>query len=132
MDLALIAASGTPWVAFPTNNTETSCCLVSVANSVSLMDFYFLNPEINADCTNLELGEAYCIAAVGDISTYSGYPITTPWITVATASFPAVDTSIPTITSDPGFIYTPTYLPNAPGTTTAAHPTGTTMTPHII
>ncbi|PYI36128.1 hypothetical protein BP00DRAFT_474788 [Aspergillus indologenus CBS 114.80] len=95
-----------------------TCSLVSVANSVSLTDFYFLNPEIDANCTNLELGEAYCIAAVGDISTYSGYPITTPWITVATASFPAVDTSIPTTTSDPGFIYTPTYLPNAPGTTT--------------
>lgn len=95
-----------------------TCSLVSVANSISLTDFYFLNPEIDANCANLELGEAYCIAAVGDISIYSGYPVTTPWITVATASFPAVDTSIPTAASDPGFIYTPTYLPTAPGTTT--------------
>jgi hypothetical protein len=67
---------------------------------------------------NLELGEAYCIAAVGDISTYSGYPVTTSLFTVTTDSFPAVDTSIPTATSDPGFVYTPTYPPTAPDTVT--------------
>ncbi|RAH57731.1 LysM domain protein [Aspergillus piperis CBS 112811] len=93
-----------------------TCSAVSVANSISLTDFYFLNPEIDANCTNLELGQAYCITAVGNIKTYSGYPTTTPWITVPTASFSAVDTSIPIITSDPGFIYTPRYLPAAPGT----------------
>ncbi|OGE52702.1 hypothetical protein PENARI_c009G09663 [Penicillium arizonense] len=95
-----------------------NCSLVTVANAISLVDFYFLNPDIDANCTNLELGEAYCIAAVGDISTYSGYPVTTPLFTVTTASFPAVDTSIPTATSDPGFVYTPTYLPTAPDTLT--------------
>ncbi|CAG7962411.1 unnamed protein product [Penicillium salamii] len=95
-----------------------TCSLVTVANAISLVDFYFLNPEIDANCTNLELGEAYCIAAVGDISTYSDYPVTTPLFTVTTASFPAVDTSIPTATSDPGYIYTPTYLPTAPETLT--------------
>ncbi|KAJ5656875.1 hypothetical protein N7507_008825 [Penicillium longicatenatum] len=94
------------------------CSLVTVANAISLVDFYFLNPEIDANCTHLELGEAYCIAAVGDINTYSGYPVTTPLFTVTTASFPAVDTSIPTATSDPGFVYTPTYLPTAPDTLT--------------
>ncbi|PYH34135.1 uncharacterized protein BO87DRAFT_435923 [Aspergillus neoniger CBS 115656] len=93
-----------------------TCSAVSVVNSISLTDFYFLSPEIDANCTNLELGQAYCITAVGNIKTYSGYPITTPWITVPTASFSAVDTSIPIITSDPGFIYTPRYLPAAPGT----------------
>lgn len=61
--------------------------IVSVANSISITNFYFLNPEIDANCTNLELGEAYCIAAVGDISIYSGYPTTTPLFTVTTASF---------------------------------------------
>ncbi|KAJ5796251.1 uncharacterized protein N7518_004791 [Penicillium psychrosexuale] len=91
-----------------------TCSLVTVANSISLVDFYFLNPEIDANCTNLELGEAYCITAVGAISTYSGYPVTIPLFTVTTASFPAVDTSIPTTTSDPVFIYTLTYLPTAP------------------
>jgi hypothetical protein len=80
------------------------------------VDFNFLNPEIDANCTNLELGEAYCIAAVGDISTYSGYPVTTHLFTVATASFPAVDTSDPKATSDPG--YKPTYLPAARDTLT--------------
>ena len=82
------------------------------------MDFYFLNLEIDANYTNLELGEAYCIAAVGDISTYSGYLVITPLFTVTIASFPAVDTLIPTATSDPGFVYTLTYLPTAPDTLT--------------
>lgn len=95
-----------------------NCNLVTVTNAISLVDFYFLNPEIDANCTNLKLGEAYCIAAVGDISTYSDYPVTTPLFTVTKASFPAVDTSIPTATSDPGFVYTPTYLPTAPDTLT--------------
>ncbi|OJZ81110.1 hypothetical protein ASPFODRAFT_38012 [Aspergillus luchuensis CBS 106.47] len=96
--------------------TATRAAQSQVANSISLTDFYFLNPEIDANCTNLQLGQAYCITAVGNIKTYSGYPITTPWITVPTASFPAVDTSIPIITSNPRFIYTPRYLPAAPGT----------------
>jgi hypothetical protein len=92
------------------------CSLVSIANSISITDFYFLNPEIDANCTNLGLGEAYCIAAVGDISTYSSYPTTTPLFTVTTASFPSVNTSIPAATSNPGYIYIPRYLPTAPGT----------------
>lgn len=49
------------------------CALVSSQNGIALSDFYFLNPEIDANCTNLELGKAYCVAPVGTISTYSGY-----------------------------------------------------------
>lgn len=89
-----------------------------MANGIPLTDFFFLNPEIDANCTNLLLGEAYCVAAVGSITTYSSYPVTTPLFTVTSATFPSVDTSIPTTTSDPGYIYTPTYLPTAPGTLT--------------
>ncbi|KAL1640089.1 hypothetical protein SLS58_007356, partial [Diplodia intermedia] len=49
------------------------CALVSSQNGIALSDFYFLNPEIDANCTNLELAKAYCVAPVGTISTYSGY-----------------------------------------------------------
>ncbi|KAF4160012.1 hypothetical protein CNMCM6936_004141 [Aspergillus lentulus] len=95
-----------------------TCASVSIANSISLTDFYFLNPEINANCTNLLLGEAYCVAPVGAITTYSGYTVTGGWatITVPTASFPSIDTAIPMSTGDPGYIYIPVYLPTAPGT----------------
>jgi hypothetical protein len=96
--------------------TGDTCSLVSVANEISLADFYFLNPEIDANCTNLLLGESYCVAPVGSITTYASYPITTPLFTVTPATFSSVDTSIPTATSDPGYIYTPTYYPTAPST----------------
>ncbi|KAF7116754.1 hypothetical protein CNMCM5793_005311 [Aspergillus hiratsukae] len=61
-----------------------------------------------------------CVAPVGSISTYSSCPITAPLFTipVASATFFPVDCSIPTTTSDPGYIYTPTYLPTAPNTLT--------------
>lgn len=63
------------------------CKSISLAQSISLQDFYFLNPDINSDCTNLYLGLAYCIAPVGSISTYSGYPTTTPYITLTSTSY---------------------------------------------
>ncbi|KAL4795601.1 hypothetical protein BDV19DRAFT_378800 [Aspergillus venezuelensis] len=90
--------------------------LVSLANGLSLMDFYFLNPEIDDDCTNLLLGEAYCVAPVGDISTYSNYPVTTPLFTVPLATFSSVDTQISTSTSGSERTYTPTAMPLAEGT----------------
>ncbi|CAG8272011.1 unnamed protein product [Penicillium salamii] len=95
-----------------------TCSLVIVANAISLVDFYFLNPKIDTNCTNLELREAYCIAVVRDISTYSDYLVTTPLFTMTTASFPAVDTSIPMAISDLGYIYTPIYLPTTSETLT--------------
>lgn len=50
------------------------CSYITVQQGISLKDFYFLNPEINStDCSNLLLGYSYCVAPVGDISTYPGY-----------------------------------------------------------
>ena len=90
---------------------------MSVANSISLSDFYFLNPEINVNCTNLDLGIAYCVEPVGNIATYSGYTVTAgPTITVPPASFSSVNTAIPTTTGDPGYIATTSLLPQASGT----------------
>lgn len=66
-----------------------------------LKDFYFLNPELSTDCSNLLLGLSYCVAAVGDISTYPGYPATVP----ATV-FPKPTTSS----------YAPALNPEATGT----------------
>ncbi|KAJ4417419.1 hypothetical protein N0V82_006186 [Gnomoniopsis sp. IMI 355080] len=58
--------------------SSDTCALVAIKNRISLNDFYFLNPEINStSCDNLWLGSAYCVKAVGNIATYSGYRDTT-------------------------------------------------------
>ena len=44
-------------------STGDTCSIVSIANSISLPDFYSLNPELDKDCTNLLLGYAYCVKA---------------------------------------------------------------------
>lgn len=55
-------------------STGDYCSFITVQQGISLDDFYFLNPEINTpDCDNLLLGESYCVAPVGSISTYPGY-----------------------------------------------------------
>lgn len=94
-----------------------TCSLVSVYNFIALSDFYFLNPEINSNCTNLDLGEAYCVQAVGSISTYSGYSVKGPTITLSTP----LSTSSPTSTSSQPFtgtVATRSALPTASGTIT--------------
>ncbi|MCJ1245494.1 hypothetical protein MMC30_002698 [Trapelia coarctata] len=91
-----------------------TCSLVSIANSIALSDFYFLNPEIDQNCTNLVLAEAYCVEAVGSISTYSGYSATGFLITLTTAS---ATLDPPTTASTPyAGTFTPVpMLPTAPG-----------------
>lgn len=55
-------------------STGDYCSYMTIQEGISLPDFYFLNPEINStNCDNLLLGESYCVAPVGDISTYPGY-----------------------------------------------------------
>jgi LysM domain-containing protein len=95
-----------------------TCSRVSVQFGITLSDFYFLNPQINSDCTNLWLNTAYCVQAVGTITTYPGYPTTTitdrpytltseTFITETWATVPS-----PTPTADPPVFTT------APGTWT--------------
>lgn len=85
-----------------------TCASLSVAYGISLDDFYFLNPETSADCTNLWLGYAYCVQAVGTITTYPGYSVTVP-----STSFtrPATTTTSYTVGAS-------TVLPVAPGSVT--------------
>ncbi|GFF73104.1 hypothetical protein IFM60648_03853 [Aspergillus lentulus] len=55
---------------------------------ISLNDFYFLHPEIDANCTDLMLGIAYCVEAVG------GIPTTTPASSTATTGAVPTETGI--------------------------------------
>ncbi|RNJ56991.1 hypothetical protein D7B24_006514 [Verticillium nonalfalfae] len=50
------------------------CNLVILKFAISMDDFLFLNPGINANCTNLYAKESYCVHPVGDINTYAGRP----------------------------------------------------------
>jgi hypothetical protein len=89
------------------------CQSVSISFSIALSDFYFLNPEINVNCTNLDLGIAYCVQAVGSISTYSGYPTTSPIYTLTSKSYVTTTSNFSTVAN----IATPVVtLPPAPGT----------------
>ncbi|CZR55671.1 uncharacterized protein PAC_05559 [Phialocephala subalpina] len=86
--LPLYLAPATTAVSVPTNAVGTSnvdcghwytivvndtCESVEAAFGISNTTFYFLNPQIEADCRNLWLGNSYCVEQVGDIATYSGY-----------------------------------------------------------
>jgi hypothetical protein len=50
------------------------CNLVAVKFGITIPDFLFLNPAVNVNYTNLFALESYCIAAVGNVNTYTGRP----------------------------------------------------------
>lgn len=66
-----------------------NCGLITTQNRISLKDFYFLNPEVNSTCGNLYLGYSYCVAPVGDISTYANYSGSNPTGVCASAFAPS-------------------------------------------
>jgi hypothetical protein len=49
------------------------CNLLVIRFGISLEDFFFLNPNLYQNCTNLFAHESYCIQAVGDSK--SGAPL---------------------------------------------------------
>ncbi|KAI3227720.1 hypothetical protein CBS147310_7445 [Penicillium roqueforti] len=75
-----------------------NCASITVQNGISLDNFEFLNPELNANCTNLFLDYSYCVQAVGDIATYSGYATTTTKYTSLTADPAITWANLPTAT----------------------------------
>jgi hypothetical protein len=92
------------------------CNLLAVKFGITLADFLFLNPGVNTNCINLFAEESYCVAAVGDINTYTGRP---GYATVSldpSAPFTGVPyTERPDATNTPFTrLYTP--LPEATGT----------------
>ena len=86
--------------------------------SISLRDFYFLNPSINiSDCLNLWLETSYCVKAVGDINTYKGYPYSTsPIYTLTSPNY--VTTTVALINTVKPIVTPILELPLAPGSLT--------------
>ncbi|CAH0045717.1 unnamed protein product [Clonostachys solani] len=82
------------------------CAKIALDSSISLKDFYFLNPVLNEGCSNLEREVSYCVAAVGDITTYPGYVI----------EMPSTSFTRPTPTTTGVVLPTETLNPHAPGT----------------
>ncbi|KFY80363.1 hypothetical protein V499_00778 [Pseudogymnoascus sp. VKM F-103] len=58
------------WYTIIANDT---CGSIEAAFGITNATFYFLNPQIAPDCGNLWLGNSYCVEAVGNVATYSGY-----------------------------------------------------------
>ncbi|KAI0406600.1 peptidoglycan-binding protein [Xylaria palmicola] len=56
---------------------DETCQAISLKFGISLNDFYFLNPQVDTGCSNLWANTSYCVAAVGNVATYSGYVVTT-------------------------------------------------------
>ncbi|KAJ5800077.1 uncharacterized protein N7518_002145 [Penicillium psychrosexuale] len=83
------------------------CSTISLKYAISLSDFYFLNPQIDSNCTNIWLDTSYCVEAVGNIATYTGYITTTA---AYTFTKPASTTYTPTPAA------TATLEPTASGT----------------
>ncbi|CAP64831.1 uncharacterized protein PODANS_5_3800 [Podospora anserina S mat+] len=94
---------GTPQV-----QPDEYCQMISLKFSISVDGFYFLNPNLDKNCTNLWKDTAYCVKPVGNIVTYPGYKTST-----ATTSFTR-PTPQPTASAAP--IPIPTLHPKAPGT----------------
>ena len=60
-----------------------SCATILAKYGISLQDFIFLNPEVNADCSNLVTWQDYCVQPVGDINTYPGHTASATTTSVA-------------------------------------------------
>ncbi|KAK2746308.1 hypothetical protein FQN55_005736 [Onygenales sp. PD_40] len=84
------------------------CAKISLQFSISLKDFYFLNPQVDGNCTNLWGNTSYCVQPIGDIATYPGYPVDTP-----STTFPKPP---PPTSFVPTPVETPALNPTAPGT----------------
>lgn len=84
------------------------CAVISLKFSISLDDFYFLNPQVDNKCTNLWTKTSYCVKAVGNIGTYTEYP--TPTASIPFTHPPTLGTFVPSPVDGPAL------KPTAPGT----------------
>ncbi|KAI9372232.1 hypothetical protein BJX61DRAFT_542930 [Aspergillus egyptiacus] len=98
------------------------CQVIAMRNGIMLDDFYFLNPGIDKNCTNLWVNYNYCVSPVGNIETYPGYaavtggPTTSRWTPAPPTT--AIDwDDLPPATLTPWTpLPTPTTLPLSKGT----------------
>ncbi|KAF5511762.1 LysM domain-containing protein [Colletotrichum siamense] len=128
---------------------DDTCASITQIYSISLADFYFLNPEINStSCNNLYLDYSYCVQPVGDISTYAGYGgsstsanpciggtttapescYATSYSTIEAWTFPPVNTTgkTPGASNSTTWVsYTVSSVPAYPVTATSYNPTPT-------
>ncbi|KAF7870543.1 hypothetical protein EAF04_004287 [Stromatinia cepivora] len=90
------------------------CNLLVIKFSIALEDFLFLNPHINANCTNLWANTYYCVKPVGSVDLYPSHsnyvPTTATYSTIPFDSLPKATFTAPAITG------LPEVLPLAKGT----------------
>ncbi|KOC07375.1 hypothetical protein AFLA70_31g004611 [Aspergillus flavus AF70] len=90
-----------------TTKYNDSCTDIAANAGIPYEEWLFLNPDVFANCTNLWDGYAYCVGAVGNVATYSGWTVTA----APTTSFTRPASTTETWTPGPTYI-----LPHAPGT----------------
>ncbi|KAF8144037.1 hypothetical protein K438DRAFT_1945601 [Mycena galopus ATCC 62051] len=99
------------------------CSTFALRYSVTLADLYLMNPEINANCTNLLAAYYYCVEPYPPFSTVTTTalsPTGTNYTSISTFSysFPAYTSTASYEILTPGGVPAPTNV--APGTRTAA------------
>jgi hypothetical protein len=100
-----------------------TCNFVSVKFAIPLVDFYFLNTDLNTNCTNLWVGNSYCVQPVGSIDGYPGHASGNG--TVSVTPTPTYYTLTPTtLTTESGTLSSFSYYVPAP-TAALSHAAGT-------
>jgi hypothetical protein len=85
------------------------CSSISLKFSLSIDDFYFLNPQVNTNCSNLWADTSYCVKAVGNIASYPGYTTSTAATTFTRPTTATIFVPSPVVTAS--------LNPTASGTT---------------
>ncbi|KAI1283287.1 carbohydrate-binding module family 50 protein [Xylaria sp. FL0933] len=88
------------------------CNKLLVKFGISLSNFRILNPEINADCTNLFAYESYCVLPVGNINSYPGSPGFSVSANLSGTAVSFGSLPSPTYVPKPFAGYNRTYAPN--------------------
>ncbi|KAM7216065.1 hypothetical protein V8F06_008538 [Rhypophila decipiens] len=97
------------WYEVKTN--DTCFTILPLGSSITFAQFRAINPDIDADCTNLWLGYSYCIRAVEVVSIPATFTYTRPPVTsMATAPPITAPVTRPPMTST---------LPHAPSAATS-------------
>ncbi|KAK0546720.1 hypothetical protein OC846_005150 [Tilletia horrida] len=97
------------WAILP---SDIRCYNVTLANKISLDDFYTLNPMLNTtNCNNLYLGYYYCVAAYPPLG---GSPVVSVYGNLTTNSSSLI-TGNATLSPYTGPVVTPDYAPLSTG-----------------
>lgn len=74
----VVSRSTPPYIKLISRSSGDSCASIEGRNGISNALFLALNPEVFANCTNIQLGGAYCVQAVPTFTITTAPPSSTP------------------------------------------------------